>query len=224
MPSTPTADIQRFFLTLDGFGPFAAANAATLVGRLDCQPFDSETVRHLREFHGMDPTFRQTSAVMLDRARQHYSAEKYGKWQFAVYWFEYWLGEERAIVRETERAALHTAEPALTKSALPSSPSQARTERKHWKLVAAQTRKRKQRSDDQPQRRSGLSASAARPSSSPAERDNLTSSADGFDPSLSRQQRFQRARPAPASTRLTRSQAAQMTAVAVAELRLRGLG
>ena len=137
-PSTPTTTIYNFFLTLNGYGPFAAANATMLVGRLDTQPFDAETVRLMREFHGVDPRFRLSSAQMLDHARSHYSASRYGTWQFLAYWFDYWLGEEQRIHREAlgndnERGF----------ALVPFAPT---AEKKHWQLVAQQTKRRMQSS------------------------------------------------------------------------------
>ena len=137
-PSTPTAEIYQFFLTLNGFGPFSASNLSMLVGRWDTQPFDSETVRLMREFHRLDPRFRMSSAQVLARARSHYSPEKYGRWQFLVYWFEYSQLEERSIVREAQLS---------TDRAFALVPAVAVRQRTHSQLVAAQTRKRRQGGD-----------------------------------------------------------------------------
>ena len=87
-PTSPTSALYSFLLTLDGFGPFAASNATALLGRYDAHPFDSETVRHMREHHGVDRQFKQSSAELLKRAREHYSKEKFGEHIFLVYWFE----------------------------------------------------------------------------------------------------------------------------------------
>ena len=88
VPASPTPALYGFLLSLEGFGPFAAANATQLAGRFDTQPFDSETVRHMREYHGVDRQFKKTSAELLQRAREHYTAERYRADSFLVYWWE----------------------------------------------------------------------------------------------------------------------------------------
>ena len=225
--STPTADIHRFFLGLHGFGAFAAANAAMLVGRYDCQPFDSETVRHMREFHGYDPRFRQTSAQVLEHARKHYSSERYGCWQFAVYWYEYWLTEEQAIARAAQQAAELPASSSSAEGSSPS-PSPASKEKKHWQLVAAQTRKRKSGDHDRP-RSSRKASSATRLSSSSVVLEEEVEEAVTTSASSSTSARAAAGKSSgttsllSVSMRVTRSQRTKLTSAAAAELRFESL-
>ena len=225
-PSKATADILRFIQTLYGFGPFAAANVVTLLGRLDSQPFDSETVRHMREFHGVDPLFHKTSAAMLELARRHYSADKYGRWQFLVYWFEYWLSEERAIEKAVLQHSRHATQPSSIETAsVPIAATVPQDRRKHWQLVAAQTKKRKQRSVIKPRTKRQHSPAARTLALRDCTLSDTTDTDDlGIMPARDTQLTGTGARNRPVasgtaplfpeSTRVTRSRVAQMTASA----------
>ena len=142
-PSSPTSALYSFLLSLEGFGPFAAANATALLGRYDVHPFDSESVRHMREWHGVDRHFKLTSQEMLKAARVHYSEAKYGKFIFLVYWYELWCGyEKRAACRaeqwtQAQFSSFSNGGHSLQAPAL-------NAPKPHSLLVAAQTRRRKQ--------------------------------------------------------------------------------
>ena len=140
-PDTPTDAVYRFLLSLDGFGPFAASNALAMLGRFDSHPFDSETVRHMREHHKFDTDFHLTSDAVLKHARQHYSMERYGQFVFLVYWHELWLNYEAKVRCRAEE---------WTQEAFSSFSNggkklrqQAEASKSHSLRVAEQTRKRK---------------------------------------------------------------------------------
>ena len=159
-PSRPSSELYALILSLDGFGPFAAANATALLGRYDVHPFDSETVRHMREHHGVDRQFKLPSGEVLKRARAHYTAERYGAAIFLVYWYELWCGyEQRAKTRaeqwtQTQFSSFSNGGQQLVVADAPKS---------HSLLVAQQTRKRKQgTAGTSPKRRSTAKARAVR--------------------------------------------------------------
>ena len=155
-PDTPTGEVYKFLLSLDGFGPFAAANALAMLGRFDSHPFDSETVRHMREHHKFDTAFHLTSDAVLRHAREHYSAERYGEFVFLVYWFELWENYEarvRCRAEEWTQDAFSSFSNGgkKTKQQEAAEGGQATAELSHARRVAQQTLERK---------RKGLTAAA----------------------------------------------------------------
>ena len=147
-PSHPTASVYKFLLSLDGFGPFAASNALAMLGRFDSHPFDSETVRHMREHHKFDSDFHLTSDAVLRHAREHYSTHRYGEFVFLVYWHELWLNYEakvrcRAEEWTQEAFSSFSNGGAKLKQQQAAQQQQVKAEKSHAMRVAEQTRMRK---------------------------------------------------------------------------------
>ncbi|KAJ0977540.1 hypothetical protein J5N97_013014 [Dioscorea zingiberensis] len=68
-----------------GFGPFTRANVLMCMGFYHKIPTDSETIRHLKQFHGRSNCTSQTVMYDLEKI---YGA--YAPYQFLAYWSELW--------------------------------------------------------------------------------------------------------------------------------------
>ncbi|MEM6329937.1 MAG: hypothetical protein AAF790_06785 [Planctomycetota bacterium] len=90
-PRRETAELHAALLRLEGFGPYAAANVLTLLGRYDHLPIDTETYRHYCHTTGRP---RPANDKDLDPLiRRHYG--RYAPYQFLAYWFDLWRDYER---------------------------------------------------------------------------------------------------------------------------------
>ncbi|KAL2472293.1 Uncharacterized protein Adt_40429 [Abeliophyllum distichum] len=75
-----TEELYRKLLSIKGFGPFACANVMMCIGFYQKIPVDTETIKHLKEVHGMKfPTKRATTVQIYD---------KYEPFQCLAYWME----------------------------------------------------------------------------------------------------------------------------------------
>eukprot|EP00927_Polykrikos_kofoidii_P049990 TRINITY_DN43958_c0_g1_i1.p1 TRINITY_DN43958_c0_g1~~TRINITY_DN43958_c0_g1_i1.p1 ORF type:complete len:529 (-),score=72.47 TRINITY_DN43958_c0_g1_i1:145-1692(-) len=71
--------------TIHGLGPFGCANVLQLLGHYGQIPADSETVRHLRQAHGIGFCTKDNVREVADRLYSRYSP-----FQFLRYWTELW--------------------------------------------------------------------------------------------------------------------------------------
>ncbi|MEM6798671.1 MAG: hypothetical protein AAF589_04085 [Planctomycetota bacterium] len=86
-----TEALHAALLELEGFGPYAAANVLTLLGRYDHLPIDTETYRH---FCQLKKRPRPDNDKELDPLiRRHYG--RYAPYLFLAYWFDLWRDYER---------------------------------------------------------------------------------------------------------------------------------
>ena len=79
-------EVYHALLELHGFGPYAAANVAMLLGHYDRLAIDTETYRHFEQVHGLPRG--STPQKNHDRIERHYAA--FAPYQFLAYWFELW--------------------------------------------------------------------------------------------------------------------------------------
>lgn len=90
-PDRTTEELHARLLSLEGFGPYAAANVLTLLGRYDHLPIDTETYRHYCQQTGRP---RPANDKQLDaEITAHYG--RYAPFQFLAYWFDLWRDYER---------------------------------------------------------------------------------------------------------------------------------
>ncbi|EPT28444.1 hypothetical protein TGME49_270750 [Toxoplasma gondii ME49] len=75
----------KALLGIHGVGSFAAENILQLLGFTEVDAFDSETVRHMGEVHGVKSAKVKD---VLDHARARFAA--YRPYQFLAYWHELW--------------------------------------------------------------------------------------------------------------------------------------
>ncbi len=90
-PRRETPELREALLRLDGFGPYAAANALQLLGRYDHLPIDTETYRHYCHVTG-------TPRPANDKTLDPLILERYGRmrpYQFLAFWHEIWRDYER---------------------------------------------------------------------------------------------------------------------------------
>lgn len=79
----------RFKLKINGAGPFTTNTIMMCTGYYDNIPIDSETVRHMKEFHGLNMRRRKKGSINLqtkDKIQQFYKI--YHPFQSLAYWFE----------------------------------------------------------------------------------------------------------------------------------------
>lgn len=75
---------------IHGFGPFTRANVLMCLGFYNVIPVDSETIRHLKQVHGISTTSKTVHEV-VDKIYG-----KFAPFQFLAYWSEIWkFYEER---------------------------------------------------------------------------------------------------------------------------------
>uniref|UniRef100_J3MNP5 HhH-GPD domain-containing protein n=1 Tax=Oryza brachyantha TaxID=4533 RepID=J3MNP5_ORYBR len=70
--------------TISGFGPFTRANVLMCMGFFHMIPADTETIRHLKQFHKRKSTISSIQKELND------IYGKYAPFQFLAYWFELW--------------------------------------------------------------------------------------------------------------------------------------
>ncbi|XP_059294887.1 uncharacterized protein LOC132047936 [Lycium ferocissimum] len=79
----------RFKLKINGAGPFTIDTIMMCAGIYDNIPIDSETVRHMKELHGLNLRKRKKGSISLrkkDKLQQFYKL--YHPFQCLAYWFE----------------------------------------------------------------------------------------------------------------------------------------
>lgn len=78
----PTLDLRKQLLTLNGVGPYAAANLLLLLGRSDFIPIDSYALKMVsHEWYGGKP-------VTAKEVEKHF--ERWGEFKGLAYWFWDW--------------------------------------------------------------------------------------------------------------------------------------
>ncbi|KAF0907345.1 hypothetical protein E2562_015844 [Oryza meyeriana var. granulata] len=70
--------------TISGFGPFTRANVLMCMGFFHMIPADTETIRHLKQFH------KRASTISSVHKELDNIYGKYAPFQFLAYWFELW--------------------------------------------------------------------------------------------------------------------------------------
>lgn len=79
----------RFNLKINGVGPFTTNTIMMCIGYYDSIPIDSETLRHMKQFHGLILRRRKKRLITLqtkDKIQQFYKS--YHPFQSLAYWFE----------------------------------------------------------------------------------------------------------------------------------------
>ncbi|MCA9240433.1 MAG: hypothetical protein KDA37_09545 [Planctomycetales bacterium] len=94
-PKRGTSELREALLELDGFGPYAAANALQLLGHYDHLPIDTETYRHFCHVTGCE---RPKNDKLLDPLI-HQRYDHLRPYQFLAFWFEIWSDYERRYGR-----------------------------------------------------------------------------------------------------------------------------
>jgi len=85
-PARTSDELYDALLQIHGFGPYAAANVAMLLGHYDRLAIDTETYRHFEQVHGLPRG--STPQRNHDTIERHYAA--FAPYQFLAYWFELW--------------------------------------------------------------------------------------------------------------------------------------
>uniref|UniRef100_A0A0D9X2E9 Uncharacterized protein n=1 Tax=Leersia perrieri TaxID=77586 RepID=A0A0D9X2E9_9ORYZ len=70
--------------TISGFGPFTRANVLMCMGFFHMIPADTETIRHLKQFH------KRASTISSVHKELDNIYGKFAPFQFLAYWFELW--------------------------------------------------------------------------------------------------------------------------------------
>ncbi|KAM7473081.1 hypothetical protein LguiB_020324 [Lonicera macranthoides] len=70
-------------MKINGFGPFVSANVLMCLGFYQKVPVDSETMRHLRQVHGIEIHKKKTDKAIVEQIY-----DKYAPFQCLAYWFE----------------------------------------------------------------------------------------------------------------------------------------
>uniref|UniRef100_A0ACD5YXT9 Uncharacterized protein n=1 Tax=Avena sativa TaxID=4498 RepID=A0ACD5YXT9_AVESA len=83
IPST-YEKLDRELTTISGFGPFTRANVLMCMGFFHMIPADTETIRHLKQYH------KKASTIKSVHIELHKIYGKYAPFQFLAYWFELW--------------------------------------------------------------------------------------------------------------------------------------
>ena len=90
-PDRETDELREALLAIEGFGPYAAANALQLLGHDDHLPIDTETYRHYCKATGVDRPANPKELHAPIEARY----ERFRPHRFRAYWFELWRDYER---------------------------------------------------------------------------------------------------------------------------------
>nr|CAD1828294.1 unnamed protein product [Ananas comosus var. bracteatus] len=86
---------------LSGFGPFTRANVLMCMGFYHKIPADSETIRHLKQFH------RRSCAVQSVQKDIDAIYGKYAPYQFLAYWSELWEYYEKQFGKTSDMPPSH---------------------------------------------------------------------------------------------------------------------
>ncbi|KAM7509744.1 hypothetical protein LguiB_008619 [Lonicera macranthoides] len=70
-------------MKINGFGPFVSVNVLMCLGFYQKVPVDSETMRHLRQVHGIEIHKKKTDKAIVEQIY-----DKYAPFQCLAYWFE----------------------------------------------------------------------------------------------------------------------------------------
>ncbi|PHJ25584.1 hypothetical protein CSUI_000559 [Cystoisospora suis] len=84
--------LMKRLLAIHGIGPFAAQNVLQLLGFTEVDAYDSETIRHMEEVHGIK---RKTVREVHELARKRFLP--YKPYQFLAYWYELWQYYEKKV-------------------------------------------------------------------------------------------------------------------------------
>lgn len=88
-PARTHKEIFAELLKIKGFAKFASYNVLQLLGYHDGFPFDTETVRLLKEKHGVVGSSKE---ALFSKAEKLYAP--YRPYQFLAYWFDLWRNYE----------------------------------------------------------------------------------------------------------------------------------
>jgi len=99
-PHRTEAEVYTEVLSWNGFGPYAASTVLQLMGFYSRIPSDTETVRHLFEFHGINTAGSPSKGESRggngspNKAKLETALEKlygnFGDNRFLAYWTEIW--------------------------------------------------------------------------------------------------------------------------------------
>uniref|UniRef100_A0A0E0LPA0 Uncharacterized protein n=1 Tax=Oryza punctata TaxID=4537 RepID=A0A0E0LPA0_ORYPU len=81
---SPYERLNEELSTISGFGPFTRANVLMCMGFFHMIPADTETIRHLKQFH------KRASTISSVQKKLDNIYGKYSPFQFLAYWFELW--------------------------------------------------------------------------------------------------------------------------------------
>jgi len=88
-PRQDDETVYRALRELPGVGDFAACNVMQLLGRYGRLAIDSETYRHVAQFHGLHPEGGKSGRTRLNAAIiAHY--RRFAPYDFLAYWRELW--------------------------------------------------------------------------------------------------------------------------------------
>jgi len=82
-----------------GVGPYAGRALCQLLGHFDFVPVDTETLRHLREYHGMSSLTLKTAPAAAERV---YAPYQPSGTMFLAFWGELWEDYQRKLGRVSE--------------------------------------------------------------------------------------------------------------------------
>lgn len=83
-------DLARELKSITGVGKFASNNILHLMGFFDSHPYDTETIRLMKEEFGVTAT---TKELLFKKAKVKYDC--YAPYQFIAYWFDLWKNYEK---------------------------------------------------------------------------------------------------------------------------------
>ncbi|RWW14333.1 hypothetical protein BHE74_00027449 [Ensete ventricosum] len=90
-------ELDKELSGIHGFGPFTRAYILMCMGFYHKIPTDSETIRHLKQFHSIKNCTVRTSRKNLEKIYG-----KYAPFQFLAYWFEMWTCYEEIFGKMTQ--------------------------------------------------------------------------------------------------------------------------
>ena len=98
-PERTETEVYTEVIGWHGFGPYAASTVCQLLGHYGRIPSDTETVRHLLEYHGVNTSSggkAKRGNGSPDKSKLESALEKlyggYGDHRFLAYWVELWEG------------------------------------------------------------------------------------------------------------------------------------
>ncbi|XP_065035208.1 uncharacterized protein LOC135671178 [Musa acuminata AAA Group] len=90
-------ELDKELSGIHGFGPFTRANILMCMGFYHKIPSDSETIRHLKQFHSI-----KNCTVRSSRKNLEAIYGKFAPFQFLAYWFEMWTCYEEIFGKMTQ--------------------------------------------------------------------------------------------------------------------------
>lgn len=90
-------ELDKELSGISGFGPFTRANVLMCMGFYHNIPTDTETIRHLKQFHGI-------SSCTIHSVKKDLESiyGKYAPFQFLAYWSELWDDYEKMFGKTSE--------------------------------------------------------------------------------------------------------------------------